>query len=64
VVAALTSASIRGTFMRPETGQRVYWTKVSANTKVRVGHIAKRMVRTLSHVPPKPGHHQYHRPIA
>jgi hypothetical protein len=41
--------------MRPEAGQRVYWTKVSTNTKVRIGHIAKKVVRTLSHVPAKQG---------
>jgi hypothetical protein len=37
--------------MKPEAGQRVYWTKVSTNTKVRIGHIAKE-------------DRQYHRPIA
>jgi hypothetical protein len=41
--------------MTPEAGQRVYWTKVSANTKVRIGHIAKKVLHTLSHVPAKPG---------
>ena len=29
--------------MKPELGQRVYWTKVSANTKVRIGHIAQKV---------------------
>jgi hypothetical protein len=28
--------------MKPEAGQRVYWTKVSTNTKVRIGHIANK----------------------
>jgi hypothetical protein len=28
--------------MKPEAGQRVYWTKVSAHTKVRIGRIAKK----------------------
>jgi hypothetical protein len=41
-VAALTTAPIGGTFIKPEAGQRVYWTKVSTNTKVRIGHIAKK----------------------
>ena len=41
-VAALTIASIGGTFMKPDAGQRVYWTKVSTNTKVRIGHIAQK----------------------
>jgi hypothetical protein len=54
-VPALTPASIGGTFIKPEAQKWVYWTKVSGDTKVRVGHIAKTMARTLSHVPPKPG---------
>ncbi|MGA9128310.1 MAG: hypothetical protein WB425_09240 [Terracidiphilus sp.] len=51
----LATAPIGGTFIKPEAGQRVYWTKVSTNTKVQIGHIAKKVARTLSHVPPKPG---------
>jgi hypothetical protein len=50
--------------MKPDAGQRVYWTKVSTNTKVRIGHIAQKVVLTLSHMPSKPSYHQYHRPIA
>ena len=41
MAAVLTVAPIGSTFIKPEAGQRVYWTKVSANTKVRIGHIAK-----------------------
>jgi hypothetical protein len=54
-IEALASASIGGNFIRPEAGQRVHWTKVSTNTKVRVGHIVKRAGCTVSHVPMKPG---------
>jgi hypothetical protein len=50
--------------MKPEAGQQVYWTKLSTNTKVRIGHIAKKVVRSLDYVPAKPEHRQYHRPIA
>jgi hypothetical protein len=39
--------------MKADAGQRVYWTKVSTNTKVRIEHIAEKVVRALSHVPPK-----------
>jgi hypothetical protein len=50
--------------MKPEAAQRVYWTKVSTNTKVRIGPIAKKVVRTLSHAPAKPEHRRYLGPIA
>jgi hypothetical protein len=37
VIAAPTTAPFGGTLIKPEAGQQVYWTKVSANTKVRIG---------------------------
>ena len=41
MAAVLTDPPIGSTFIKPEAGQGVYWTKVSANAKVRIGHIAK-----------------------
>ena len=35
-IAALVNAPIGGTFIKPEARRWVYWTKVSANTKVRM----------------------------
>ena len=41
MAAALTTAPIGGTSIKPEAGQWVYWTKVSIRTKVRIGPISE-----------------------
>jgi hypothetical protein len=39
VIAVLTIAPISGTSIKPEAQRRVYWTNVSANTKVGIGNM-------------------------
>jgi len=41
--------------MKPEARLRVHWTKVSTNTKVQIGAMAKEAFGTLSHMPAKVG---------
>jgi hypothetical protein len=39
---------IGGTFIKSEAQPRVYWTKVSANTKVRIGHVGNTIIQLRS----------------
>jgi hypothetical protein len=47
VVAQFTTTPIGGIFIKPKAKRRVYWTNVSANTKVWIGHTG--VGRSVSH---------------